>query len=161
MPLYSNEERAKRDASKWTRVQAILAPVQFVVFMVSAVLVIRFLSTGAGYVAATTSVMIKTAVLYSIMVTGALWERDVFGRYLFAHAFFWEDLVSMVVIALHSAYVICTLWLHASPRWQMDIALAAYAAYAINAAQFLIKFKAARAERPIDVLAPALHVARP
>jgi 3-vinyl bacteriochlorophyllide hydratase len=33
-------------------------------------------------------------------------------------------------------------------RGQMLIALAAYAAYAINAAQFLLKFRAARRSRP-------------
>ena len=48
MPLYSNEERARRDASKWTRVQAVLAPLQFAVFLVSGVLIIRFLYSGSG-----------------------------------------------------------------------------------------------------------------
>jgi 3-vinyl bacteriochlorophyllide hydratase len=89
-------------------------------------------------------VLVKTALLYAIMITGSLWERDVFGKYLFARAFFWEDVVSMLVIALHTAYVIALLcdWLPA--RALMWLALAAYASYAINASQFLVKFRAAR-----------------
>ena len=39
------------------------------------------------------------------MITGSIWEKDVFGRYLFAPAFFWEDVFSMLVLALHTAYL--------------------------------------------------------
>jgi 3-vinyl bacteriochlorophyllide hydratase len=55
---------------------------------------------------ATWSVVIKTLVLYTIMITGAIWEKVVFGRYLFAPSFFWEDVFSMLVLALHTAYLI-------------------------------------------------------
>jgi len=144
--LYSAEERVRRDRSGWTLVQGILAPVQFLVFLISAGLVLRFLATGEGYGAATLSIVAKTLVLYLIMVTGAIWEREVFGVYLFAPVFFWEDFVSMFVIALHTAYLIAlaTDWIDA--RDQMILALAAYATYVINAAQFLLKLRAARRE---------------
>jgi len=92
--LYTPEQRKKRDTSRWTLVQGILAPVQFVICIVSAALVLRFLMTGEGYMAATISVLIKTLALYAIMVTGAIWEKEVFGQYLLAPAFFWEDVVS-------------------------------------------------------------------
>lgn len=143
-PLYTAEERRRRDASRWTLVQGILAPLQFVVFLVSLALVLRYLATGEGLQAATASIVVKTFVLYTIMVTGSLWEKDVFGRYLFAPAFFWEDAVSMVVIALHTAYLVALLWGVGTPREQMLIALAAYATYVVNAAQFLLKLRAAR-----------------
>ena len=143
-PLYSAQERARRDASAWTVVQGILAPLQFLVFAISLVLVLRYLVTGEGWVAACVSFVAKTALLYTIMVTGSLWEKDVFGRYLFAPAFFWEDAVSMVVIALHTAYLVALLWGVGTPREQMLIALAAYATYVVNAAQFLLKLRAAR-----------------
>jgi 3-vinyl bacteriochlorophyllide hydratase len=146
MPLYTKEERSKRDASSWTRVQGVLAPIQFLVFLISAGLVLRFLATGAGFEAATMSVVIKTLVLYAIMFTGCLWERDVFGRYLFAPAFFWEDFVSMFVLGLHSAYLAALLFGSLHARYQMYIALLAYAAYLLNATQFLIKLRTARLE---------------
>jgi 3-vinyl bacteriochlorophyllide hydratase len=143
--LYSVDERARRDATIWTLVQGILAPIQFVVFLVSLALVSRFLITGAGYDLATYSIIAKTAVLLTIMVTGAIWEKVVFGQYLFAPAFFWEDVVSFLVIALHLAYV-AALIQEVPAVQQMWIALAAYAAYVINAAQFLYKLRQARLE---------------
>ena len=103
--LYTPAERRRRDASGWTLVQAILAPVQFLIFLASLTLVIRYLTTGMGGTAADASVLLKTAALLTIMVTGSLWEKDVFGRWLFARPFFWEDVVSMAVIALHGLYV--------------------------------------------------------
>jgi len=146
MPLYTKEQRSKRDLSPWTRVQGVLAPIQFLVFLVSAALVLRFLATGTGFEAATISVVIKTLVLYTIMITGCIWEHAVFGRYLFAKAFFWEDFVSMFVLALHSAYLAALLFGSLHARYQMYIALLAYAAYLLNATQFLIKLRTARLE---------------
>jgi 3-vinyl bacteriochlorophyllide hydratase len=155
LPLYSPEERRRRDASVWTLVQGILAPLQFAVFLLSLALVVRFLWTGEGYAAATLSILAKTGLLYLIMVTGAIWEKAVFGRYLFAPAFFWEDVVSMAVIALHTLYIAALLWPSVSAERQMLIALAAYAAYVVNAAQFLLKLRAARLEQESRGLAAA------
>lgn len=144
VPLYTPEERQRRDASIWTYVQGVLAPLQFLVFLISLALVVRYLASGHGEAAATISIVIKTLLLYAIMVTGSIWEREVFGRYLFAPVFFWEDVVSMLVLALHTAYLVAlvTGWLDV--RAQMVLALVAYASYVINAAQFLLKLRAAR-----------------
>ncbi len=146
-PLYTPAERRRRDASRWTLVQGVLAPLQFVVFLASLALVLRYLQSGDGYAAATASVVVKTGVLYTIMITGSLWERDVFGRYLFAPAFYWEDVVSMLVLALHSAYLAVLIGGYLEPRQQMVLALAAYASYLVNAAQFIVKLRMARRER--------------
>jgi 3-vinyl bacteriochlorophyllide hydratase len=145
-PLYTNEERRRRDASPWTVVQGVLAPLQFAVFLVSLALVTRYLLTGVGYEVATWSVVIKTLVLYAIMVTGCIWEKEVFGHWLFAPAFFWEDVFSMLVLALHTAYLGVVIAGIGDGRAQMLLALAAYAAYVFNAAQFLLKLRAARRE---------------
>lgn len=148
--LYTEEERQRRDASKWTLVQGILAPLQFLVFLVSLGLVLRYLATGEGFDAATISILVKTFVLYTIMITGAIWEKDVFGQYLFAPAFFWEDVVSFGVIALHTLYLWGLLTGNLTPHEQMFVALAAYATYVINAAQFLLKLRAARLQAAAD-----------
>lgn len=145
-PLYTPEERRRRDASPWTLVQGVLAPVQFAVFAVSLVLVLRFLLTGEGYGLAALSVTVKTGVLLAIMVTGAIWEKAVFGRYLLAPAFFWEDVVSFGVIALHLAYVAALFGDMLAPASLMALALAAYAAYVVNAAQFVLKLRRARVD---------------
>jgi 3-vinyl bacteriochlorophyllide hydratase len=148
IPLYTADERKRRDQSRWTLVQGILAPVQFLAFLVSLGLVLRFLATGQGLAAANISVLVKTALLYTIMITGSIWEKDVFGKYLFARAFFWEDVVSMLVLALHTAYLFSLFngWLDS--RSLMLLALAAYLTYVVNATQFLIKLRAARREQP-------------
>jgi len=142
--LYTEAQRARRDESIWTLVQGILAPMQFLVFVISLVLVLRFLTTGLGYEAATWSILVKTGFLYLIMVTGAIWEKVVFGQYLFAPAFFWEDVFSFAVIGLHTAYVWVLFSGSMGPDGQMVVALAAYAAYVVNAGQFLLKLRAAR-----------------
>lgn len=143
-PLYTAEQRRRRDESKWTLVQGVLAPLQFIVFLISLWLVIRYLLTGEGAAAAAASIIAKTAILYLIMITGAIWEKIVFDKWLFADAFFWEDAFSMIVIALHTAYLVALLMDWGTPTQQMGIALAGYGAYAINATQFILKLRAAR-----------------
>lgn len=142
--LYTAEQRVRRDATRWTLVQGLLAPVQFLVFLISLALVVRYLMTGDGYTAATISIVIKTGFLYLIMVTGAIWEKVVFGQYLFAPAFFWEDVFSFAVIALHTAYILALFTGDLDPQGQMMLALAAYFAYVINAGQFIYKLRMAR-----------------
>ena len=142
--LYSAEERLRRDSSKWTIVQGVLAAFQFIVFLISLLLVLRTLVTGEGAFAANASVIFKTLVLYTIMITGSLWEKDVFGKYLFAPAFFWEDVVSFVVIGLHTIYVYALITGSMTQHALMLLVLAAYATYALNATQFLWKLRQAR-----------------
>lgn len=142
--LYTPEERRRRDASVWTLVQGILAPVQFLIFLVSLALVLRFLVTDSGFAPAMASVVVKTFALYAIMITGSIWENDVYGQYLFAPAFFWEDVVSILVLALHTAYLVAALTDALGPRELMVLALAAYASYVVNAGQFLWKLRVAR-----------------
>ena len=151
--LYSPEERIRRDESRWTLVQGVLAPLQFLVFLVSLGLVLRYFATGEGPFAADLSVVAKTLALYAIMVTGSIWEKQVFGKWLFADAFFWEDVVSMVVIALHTAYLVMLLAGLGTIEQRLLIALAAYATYVLNAGQFLLKLKAARLQDPRQALA--------
>jgi 3-vinyl bacteriochlorophyllide hydratase len=126
-PLYTADERLRRDQSVWTTVQGVLAPVQFMVLT-----------------AATVSIVAKTIVLYAIMITGSIWERDVFGRFLFAPSFYWEDVVSMLVLALHTTYLIAFFSGVVDAERQMWLALAAYLSYVVNATQFVLKLRAAR-----------------
>lgn len=142
--LYSIEERQRRDESVWTIVQGVLAPVQFVVFIVSLGLVIRTLTSGEGAFAADISIIVKTLILYTIMVTGSIWEKVVFGKWLFAPAFFWEDVFSMLVLGLHTAYLVMLFAGVGTVEQRLGVALAGYAAYVVNAGQFLWKLRMAR-----------------
>ena len=142
--LYTPEERQRRDDSAWTLVQGVLAPVQFLVFLISLALVLRYLTTGEGQSLAIGSVVVKTFTLYVIMLTGCIWEKVVFDCYLFAPAFYWEDMFSMLVLALHTAYLVALLTDSLGTDTLMYLALAAYAAYVVNAVQFVLKLRAAR-----------------
>ncbi|MDM7957665.1 2-vinyl bacteriochlorophyllide hydratase [Blastomonas sp.] len=142
--LYTPAERARRDSTVWTLVQGVLAPVQFIIFLASLALVLRYLATGEGAFAADVSIIVKTLTLYTIMVTGSIWEKVVFGKWLFAPAFFWEDVFSMLVLALHTAYLVMLLGGIGSIEARMGVALAGYGAYVINAGQFLWKLRVAR-----------------
>lgn len=142
--LYTPAERQRRDESVWTIVQGVLAPLQFVVFLISLALVSRALVSGEGTFAADASIVVKTLVLYTIMVTGSIWEKVVFGKWLFAPAFFWEDVFSMLVLALHTLYLVMLFGAIGTVEQRLIVALAAYAAYIINAGQFLWKLRMAR-----------------
>ena len=65
-------------------VQGVLAPLQFAACAVSLLLIVRYLLTGHGYALATGSILLKTVALYAIMITGSIWEKEVFGKWLFA-----------------------------------------------------------------------------
>jgi 3-vinyl bacteriochlorophyllide hydratase len=143
-PLYTPAQRAIRDTSPWTMVQAILAPLQFLVFAISLGLVGRYLATGQGYEIATFSIVAKTIILYVIMITGSIWEKVVFDEWLFADAFFWEDVFSMLVLGLQTLYLGALIFGWWDPKTQVLIALGAYVTYVINAAQFVWKLRMAR-----------------
>ena len=147
-PLYTAAERVRRDNSRWTLVQGLLAPVQFLIFGVSLYLVLNYLRTCEHHDAAIWSVVVKTMALYTIMITGAIWEKVVFGRYLFAPSFYWEDVFSMLVIALHTTYLVALFTGYLDDRQLMILALAAYFTYVINAGQFIWKLRMARLEAP-------------
>ena len=146
-PLYTPEERIRRDSTYWTFVQGLLAPIQFFIFLGSLYFVLRYLFTGDGLETANQSVVVKTLALYTIMVTGCIWEKVVFGRYLFAPSFYWEDVFSMLVLALHTAYLYAMYTQTLQGVELMYLALAAYATYVVNAGQFILKLRAARLDQ--------------
>lgn len=145
--LYTPAQRQRRDATIWTLVQGILAPLQFLVCLVSVGLILRFMATGEGELAAHISIIAKTGLLYTIMVTGSIWEKVVFDRWLFADAFFWEDVVSFLVLALHTAYLVALFYDLLGSTNLLLLALAAYATYALNAVQFILKLRRARLDQ--------------
>jgi 3-vinyl bacteriochlorophyllide hydratase len=155
-PIYTPEQKVRRDATVWTLVQGILAPIQFLVFIVSLILVLRYIATGSGFGLAAFSVVGKTLLLYAIMITGCIWEKRVFGMYLFAPAFFWEDMVSMVVMILHTVYLVAWFTDALPAQTMMMLALVAYATYLANALQFVLKLRAARLSGGVSVAEPVV-----
>lgn len=136
--MYTPEQLRRREASRWTNVQIILAPIQFLAFIVSFALVIRYLITGEGYMVATISVWIKIALIWVLTITGMLWEHDMFDHYFMAKEFFWEDMGNLVAIITHNLYFVAQ-WMGASDRTVMWVMVFAYITYLFNAGQFVAR----------------------
>lgn len=151
--MYTPEQLARREASPWTRIQFIIAPIQVLAFFVSFYLVVRYLMSGEGHLAATISVWVKIALIWLITITGMLWEKDVFGHYFMAREFFWEDLGNLIAILTHNAYFLVQ-WLGWSDRNVMLVMLFAYVTYLFNAGQFILKgIRSARYRREMRLQA--------
>jgi 3-vinyl bacteriochlorophyllide hydratase len=138
MAIYTPEQLAKRNTSIWTKVQAVLAPVQFLAFLISFGLVIRYLTTGEGYEITNLSVLIKISLLWAITITGMIWEKEIFGHYFLAREFFWEDVGNAVAMLTHNFYFLVVV-LGWSRESVMIVMLVAYTTYLINCAQFVAK----------------------
>ncbi len=134
--MYTAEQLLQRDRSVWTKVQGVLAPIQFITFVVSAYLVYRAWHTQTGYEIATLSIIIKITLLWAITITGMIWEKEIFGHYFLAKEFYWEDIGNLVAIVTHNAYFVVR-WLGWDDNAVMGTMLVAYATYLINSAQFV------------------------
>ncbi|ARM30644.1 2-vinyl bacteriochlorophyllide hydratase [Prosthecochloris sp. HL-130-GSB] len=140
MPRYTPEQLAKRNASVWTKVQAILAPIQFLVFLAG--LSITWLyKAGIGieeFSWVTIFVILKTFILVLIFVTGAFFEKEVFDEYVFAPEFFWEDVGSAIAMVVHISYFVL-FFMGLDENILIWTAFLAYLSYLVNAAQFVIR----------------------
>jgi 3-vinyl bacteriochlorophyllide hydratase len=132
---YTSDQLRRRDQSLWTPVQAIAAAIQFIIFVTSLVLVIRFFSTGQGYELATVFGVAKVLLLYFMTVTGIAWEDEVFGQMFLAKAFFWEDMGNLLSLAGNTLYLF-TLLAGLPKETQMLAMAIALATYVVNFAQF-------------------------
>ena len=140
MPRYTPEQLAKRNASKWTTVQAILAPIQFLMFLTG--LTVTYLYQSGIWIDdftwITVFVVLKTLMLVLIFVTGGFFELEVFGQFAFAHEFFWEDFGSAIAMIVHLGYFVL-FYMGLDENTLIWTALLAYLSYLINAAQFVIR----------------------
>ncbi|MBP1464807.1 2-vinyl bacteriochlorophyllide hydratase [Candidatus Chloroploca sp. M-50] len=136
--MYTEDQLRRRERSRWTKVQIILAPIQFVVFLISFALVLRYLATGEGYLIATISIWIKIALIWALTITGMLWEYDMFDHYFMAKEFFWEDVGNLIAIITHNLYFVAQ-WMGADSRTVMWVMVFAYVTYLFNAVQFVVR----------------------
>jgi len=141
MPRYTPEQLEKRNASKWTTSQAILAPIQFLIFLAG--LTVTYLYSQGIWITdfwwVTFFVALKTFMLVLIFVTGGFFELEVFGKFAFAHEFFWEDFGSAIAMIVHLAYFVLFFWIKPAENILILTAYLAYLSYLINAAQFVIR----------------------
>ena len=148
-PLYTPEQRRRRDASPWTLVQGDpgAAAVPDLPGQPGPGRA-RYLATGEGYALATGSVVVKTArALRHHDHRLDLGEGGVRPLPVRPGLLLGRRVQHAGAGAAHGLPRRRCSPARARPRQQMLLALAAYAAYAINATQFLLKLRAARLER--------------
>lgn len=139
MPRYTPEQLRIRNSSPWTKVQFILAPIQFVVFIIGLVVTILYYAHAIDdFNLVTYGVLVKTLFLIALFVTGAVWEKEVFGVWVFSHEFFWEDIGSTIAVIFHFAYFVFA-WLDYPKETLVIAAFAAYLSYFGNAIQYLLR----------------------
>jgi 3-vinyl bacteriochlorophyllide hydratase len=139
MPRYTPEQLRIRNRSVWTKVQLILAPIQFVVFIVGFILTyLYYIGVIENFQVVTYSIAVKTLFFVVLFVTGAFFEKEVFGIWVYSPEFFWEDVGSTIAMAIHFLYFILAV-LEFSREVLIWSAFAAYATYVLNAIQYLVR----------------------
>lgn len=118
---------------------------QLGVFVVSVLLLGLYAFHLVPFAAVYVSVLLKIALMIGAIVTGSLWEHDVFGEWWFAEEFFVEDVMTLNVFLLHIAVVVAFFSLPGAPGAVSGLLAFAYLIYAINVAQYVAQHASARA----------------
>jgi 3-vinyl bacteriochlorophyllide hydratase len=130
--------RKRREASIWTSIHPFFAIGQLGVFMVSLVLLGLYFLHVVSFATVHLSVLIKIAFMIGAIVTGSLWERDVFGTWWFAQEFFVEDVMTANVFGLHILYLIAYYALPSNRGASLALLGLAYLIYGLNVGQYIL-----------------------
>jgi 3-vinyl bacteriochlorophyllide hydratase len=129
----------RRDASTWTRIHPIFAIGQLGIFLVSVALLVLYALHVVPFTAVYLSVLMKIFCMVGAIVTGSLWERDVFGPWWFADDFFIEDVMTVNVFLLHVGVVVTYFAQAPDLRAVLALLLFSYAVYALNVGQYIFR----------------------
>ncbi len=130
--------RERRDASIWTAIHPIFAIGQLGVFLVSLVLLGLYFAHDVPFLTVHVSVLTKIAFMIGAVITGSLWEHDVFGKWWFAHEFFIEDVMTLNVFLLHIGYLVVVYAWPENTRAILAMLGMAYAVYGLNVGQYIL-----------------------
>ncbi len=141
--------RTRREASRWTQIHPIFAIGQLGVFLVSAILLVLYFAHLVPFADVHLSVLVKVLLMAGAIVTGALWEHDVFDRWWFAQEFFIEDVMTANVFALHVGYLVTFYAWPNNPRLYLAMLCLAYLVYGLNVAQYIVSHVSTRKREEI------------
>lgn len=110
---------------------------QLGVFLLSLVLLALYALHLIPFADVQLSVLTKIAFMIGAVVTGSLWEHDVYGRWWFAHEFFIEDVMTANVFALHVAYLVVYYVWPANTTAILVMLGMAYLVYGLNVLQYV------------------------
>ncbi|MDP8305091.1 MAG: 2-vinyl bacteriochlorophyllide hydratase [Candidatus Chlorobium antarcticum] len=140
MPRYTPDQLAKRNASVWTDVQLILAPIQFIVFLIgiSVTALYAMDSSLFSFYWVSVAILFKSFLFGLLFVTGAYFEKEIFDQWVFSKEFLWEDIGSVLAAAFHLLYFVLA-FMGASEDLLVQEAFLAYFTYVLNALQYLVR----------------------
>lgn len=130
---------ARRAASVWTKIHPIFALGQLLAFVVSVGLLFAYFRDGVSFDVVHESVLVKVALMLGAIVTGALWEKDVFGKYWFAPEFMGEDTMTVNVFILHIGYLVMAVTHPENITAQIGTLIIAYGVYIANVTQYVLR----------------------
>ncbi len=127
----------RRTASIWTVIHPLFAIGQLLVFVVSVSLFVAYLRGVVPFHVVHISVLVKIGLMAGAVVSGAYWERDVYGYWWFAPEFLFEDVMTLIVFITQITYL-AIVYIHPEDTGVIAGALAfAYAVYLGNVAQYI------------------------
>lgn len=140
MPRYTPEQLAQRNASVWTDIQIILAPIQFFVFLagVTVNILVAYHIVAIDFFWVSVAILFKTLFFAILFITGMFFEKEIFGKWIFSKAFLWEDVGSTIAAVFHLLYFFLA-WMGASETVLVWEACLAYLTYVLNALQYLVR----------------------
>jgi 3-vinyl bacteriochlorophyllide hydratase len=106
---------------------------------VSVGLLVGYFNGAVSFDTVHESVLVKVALMIGAIVTGALWEKDVFGHYWFAPEFLGEDTMTVNVLILHISYLAMVIAHPENLTAQIGTLLVAYTVYIGNVAQYILR----------------------
>jgi len=140
MPRYTPEQLIKRNASVWTEIQIILAPVQFLIFLTGVTLNTLYANNlvAIDFYWISVAILFKTLFFALLFITGMFFEKEIFDTWVYSPEFLWEDIGSTVAAFFHLLYFVLA-WMGYPERLLVMEAYVAYMTYVANAMQYLIR----------------------
>jgi 3-vinyl bacteriochlorophyllide hydratase len=150
----------RRTASIWTLIHPLFAIGQLLVFVVSVSLFVAYLLGAVPFHVVHISVLVKIGLMVGAVISGAFWERDVFGYWWFAPEFLFEDVMTVIVFIMQITYL-AIVYAHPEDTGVIAGALAfAYAVYLANVAQYIHRTQTRKKhEASVAQLPPNLQAA--
>jgi len=128
---------ARRKASIWTMIHPLFAIGQLLAFLFSVGLLIGFFRGAVAFHIVHVSVLIKIGLMVGAVITGSLWEHDMYGYWWFAPEFLLEDVMTLIVFIFQLSYLAVVAF---HPDFLAAIVMMlciAYTVYVINVAQYI------------------------
>jgi len=141
MPRYTPEQLVKRNASIWTDIQIILAPIQFLFFVAGVMTTLLFANNLIDiryFYWVSIAILFKTLFFALLFITGMFFEKEVFNKWVYSKEFLWEDIGSTIAAFFHLLYFFLAYFGASNEVLIMD-AFLAYFTYVINALQYLVR----------------------